>query len=266
MKTKILIIFTIFSVQPLKSQIFSKKSSWTTITTNRVDHTFSIIHAFTIDGDTLLGDKNYSKVFRDNELYSALRESEDNKVYAYILDLEKELLIYDFNWYPNKVLYFQNTGSDDFHIRAVLGSEIDSIQLLDGKYYQYIRYDDSVLGLIRGIGDTRGFFISTFPFPTKGDQYALLRFYIDDTLVYNRFNFVTSVDDPLPSNPLSAYAHHGLLHLTGLTAGETINIYNVSGALVYQSIATSDNANIPLNVKGVYIVKVGNRTVKVVFE
>jgi len=35
--------------------------------------------------------------------------------------------------------------------------------------------------------------------------------------------------------------------------------------LVYQKIATSDEADIPLSVQGVYVVLSGNNTVKVVF-
>jgi len=35
--------------------------------------------------------------------------------------------------------------------------------------------------------------------------------------------------------------------------------------LVYHSIATSETADIPLEIRGIYVVKSGNHTVKVVF-
>ena len=188
MKSKILILILFFTVQLVKSQSFDKKSSWTIITTNMFDDTFSEISTYKVDSDTLIGGKSYSKLLRNNNFYSALRETEDNKIYAYFSDLEKELLIYDFDWYPNKTLYCQ-TSYDDNVVQAVLGNSIDSIQLLDGKYYKCVKNNAEEVSLIRGIGDTRGFFISTFELPTNGNKYALLCFHIDDILVYRNPNF-----------------------------------------------------------------------------
>jgi hypothetical protein len=57
---------------------------------------------------------------------------------------------------------------------------------LDEKYYQYVNIGTTHHGpnnLIRGIGDTHYPF-APFSFPTNGDQYALLYFYIDNTLIY----------------------------------------------------------------------------------
>jgi len=67
------------------------------------------------------------------------------------------------------------------------------------------------------------------------------------------------------TNPLHTWVNNGLLHITGLTAGELVSIYSASGTLVYRSIATGEQANIPLSVQGVYIVRAGARTVKVVY-
>jgi hypothetical protein len=58
----------------------------------------------------------------------------------------------------------------------------------------------------------------------------------------------------------------GLLHVEGLTIGETLNIYSTTGALVYQSVATSKEMDIPLKAEGVYIIQSGERSVKVVFN
>jgi len=68
------------------------------------------------------------------------------------------------------------------------------------------------------------------------------------------------------SNPLKAWVRNEQLHVTGLAKGETLSIYTATGTLVYHSIATSDEANIPLSVQGVYIICSGNNTVKVVFN
>ena len=65
-------------------------------------------------------------------------------------------------------------------------------------------------------------------------------------------------------SPLRAWMRNGLLHVTGLTVDEVWNVYAVSGALVYTNIAGSEEADITLTARGMYIVKSGDRTVKVV--
>ena len=70
-----------------------------------------------------------------------------------------------------------------------------------------------------------------------------------------------------PANPLRAYMYNeNLLQIKGLTVDATLSIYDAIGALVYQSKATSEEMNIPLSVKGVYIIQSGNSTVRVVFH
>ena len=70
----------------------------------------------------------------------------------------------------------------------------------------------------------------------------------------------------LSENPLKAWVHNGLLHITGLTVGEILSVYTVSGALVYRNKAISDEVVIPLTVQGVYIAYSENNTIKVVFQ
>jgi uncharacterized protein (DUF2141 family) len=75
-------------------------------------------------------------------------------------------------------------------------------------------------------------------------------------------NVNTGVGEIASSNPLKAWMRNGLLHVEGLTAGETLSIYSVSGQLAYQSVATSEEMDIPLKAEGVYIIQSGNNTVK----
>ena len=74
---------------------------------------------------------------------------------------------------------------------------------------------------------------------------------------------VTNVPELPAENPLRAYVRNGLLHITGLTAGETISIYTSSGVLVHQTIATPE-MDINLTTQGVYIIQSGENTVRVV--
>ncbi|MDL2243113.1 T9SS type A sorting domain-containing protein, partial [Bacteroidales bacterium OttesenSCG-928-K03] len=94
-----------------------------------------------------------------------------------------------FDWYPGKTLYYQKLDADDIFIHAILGESIDSVQLLDGKYYQCVKNNEGEAQLIRGIGHIKGFFYSNFWPPLDGSLNDLLCFYIDDILVYSNPNF-----------------------------------------------------------------------------
>jgi len=76
----------------------------------------------------------------------------------------------------------------------------------------------------------------------------------------------TNAPELTPENPLRAWMRNGLLHITGLTVGETVSIYNAVGALVYNSNAPAAEMDIPLNVQGVYIVRSGGNVVRVVIN
>jgi len=223
MKTKLFLFYLLFLFAIVNGQTteptFSKKSSWTIITTNLFDSTFLEIDTYTIDGDTLIEGKNYSKIYRNNKFYSALRETENNRIYIYWSNEypADEYLTYDFEWYPNKTLYFQYPymGIIKTAVQAVLGSSIDSIQLLDGKYYQYVNIGTTSFGpklLIRGIGDN--FFpFGPFQVPSNGNQYALLCFYIDGKLVYSNpyFNNCYVAVEEIINVPTTAIAGTPLL-------------------------------------------------------
>jgi hypothetical protein len=65
---------------------------------------------------------------------------------------------------------------------------------------------------------------------------------------------------------LRAYTQDGVLHVSGLPAGGEWRIYNVTGTLIYQGVAsdveTQCIASLPS--RGVYIVTDGKKTIKVV--
>ena len=75
---------------------------------------------------------------------------------------------------------------------------------------------------------------------------------------------VTNVPELLSANPLKAWMRGGLLHIEGITVGETLSIYSVSGALVHQSKPQSEEVDVDLKIQGVYIVRSGGNVVRVV--
>jgi hypothetical protein len=261
MKTKILIFTVFLSTQGINAQVFNKNSNWAVITTNIFDETFYDISNYSINGDTLIENVVYSKILKNGNFYSALRETDDNKIYTYFSDLEKELLIYDFNWYPNKTLYCQ-TSYENSVVQAVLGSEIDSIRLLDGKYYKCIYDNVGKVSLIRGLGDIRGFFISTFELPTNGYQFALLYFYTDSLLIYcnpdynycntNSITVNTRENSKIKVYPNPSDGNIIIEFQDGLYI-ETLEIFDTKGSLI-KTYNVNGNKKVEISLsKGIYM-------------
>jgi hypothetical protein len=106
-----------------------------------------------------------------------------------------------------------------------------------------------------------------------GTQIHKAKFTPEDTenyLIVNDIDVEVAVSDIISSselpqtNPLRAWMRSGLLHITGITSGEMLSIYNTAGTLLYRTVTTSNEMNIPLREKGVYLVRVGYHSVKVV--
>ena len=74
----------------------------------------------------------------------------------------------------------------------------------------------------------------------------------------------TGIEEIGETGELKAWVYEGVLHVSGLTAGQLWRVYNLMGTLVYQGVASSDKAEMSLSVRGVYVVADGKATVKVV--
>ncbi|MDR1337226.1 MAG: hypothetical protein LBK22_10405, partial [Tannerella sp.] len=85
------------------------------------------------------------------------------------------------------------------------------------------------------------------------------------SLDINHQHVPTANSDIPQTKPLKAWAQNGGLHVSGLTAGKPWSVYSVSGALIYRSTAGSDEADVPLPVRGAYIVKSGVQVIKVLY-
>jgi hypothetical protein len=80
---------------------------------------------------------------------------------------------------------------------------------------------------------------------------------------------VTGINNPHVS-PLIAYVQNGTLYVSGLTVGKPWSVYNISGALVYQGVATNMVETLHATslrgmISGVYIVKSDRQTAKVIY-
>ncbi len=74
----------------------------------------------------------------------------------------------------------------------------------------------------------------------------------------------TGVQNTLANNTFQVNVQNGQAILTGLSLGEIITIYNLQGTAIYIQQANSEMVSINLPVRGVYVVKVGNQSVKII--
>ena len=64
---------------------------------------------------------------------------------------------------------------------------------------------------------------------------------------------------------LKAWTQNGVLHVSGLTSGKPLFIYNLYGQLIYTGIADGGEAKIPLQERGVYIIQSGGTVIKTIY-
>ena len=87
----------------------------------------------------------------------------------------------------------------------------------------------------------------------------------NDVTVTANFEMATGApEETRHATSLLAWIRDGLLHVSGLTVGETLSVYSAGGALVHRSVAASGEADIPLVAQGIYLVQSSGNIVKVV--
>ena len=235
---------------------FEPRSRWTVVQTNIFDPRYYREYNYEVLGDTLINDVYYYKLLCDGNYYAALRESHDNKIYAYFSSYNGpfmqpgEYLIYDFDWTPNKTLYCQLLYDNSMFEQATLGSTIDSILLLDGNYYKWNG------DIIQGIGSLSGFFWYSIPHATDGSDYGLHTFYRNDVLVYRNPTLDGIVEDC--NNGISIYPNPttGKFYISNDGKNARADIYDSLGRKIKSIDSLADDAEVDLSGygKGVYLV------------
>jgi hypothetical protein len=82
---------------------------------------------------------------------------------------------------------------------------------------------------------------------------------------------VSGVVSPVTSNAdvkngkLNVYVQKGTLHISGIKAGERIEIFNLTGSRSASVLSNGNAVSVPVAQRGVYLVKVGNTIQKIVF-
>jgi len=113
-------------------------------------------------------------------------------------------------------------------------------------------------GIISGKPTTDG----TFDFTVKASNAVG-----NDTKEFAIIIKSLNISENNQTQTLKVYVQNGSMYISGLTVGETVKIYSILGILVYDNIASGEEITVTLRgSNGIYIVKSGNKTAKIVFE
>lgn len=166
-------------------------------------------HYIRFDGDTIIENLNYKKVWRSDdefmeewEVYGFVREDDDHRVYfrppGYF-----EGLIYDFGVEPGDTLQAVNYRLNDDTLNLVVTS-IDSVELLDGYHkritlFEYNNIKEEVW--IEGLGSLYGILNScNDSYGGACGGYELLCYQNDNDLIYRHPDFETCYFDGIISS------------------------------------------------------------------
>lgn len=93
----------------------------------------------------------------------------------------------------------------------------------------------------------------------KGTEYSMTCHVIVDD--------ASSINNVINDNTnVKVWANNYQLHISGLQVGQHVNVYAATGILIYQGIANSTTLSIPVNINGVYGIKVEQFTTKIMVQ
>ena len=153
-----------------------------------------------------------------------------------------------------------NSEEDIRHELAILIN-----QLISGTGFVVSPYDIVPFSLqpaIAGSADNRtgtnGFFgFRVTPPETRVSAYN------DGTITATIYDS-TGNDTVSQAGSLKAWTQDGKLHVTGVTAGNVFQVYNLTGVLIYQGTVTDSQAEVVLPSRGMFLITSGGKALKVV--
>lgn len=75
----------------------------------------------------------------------------------------------------------------------------------------------------------------------------------------------TAIKNTVASSQIKASCINGNLIISGISVGQSIAVYNLQGTAIYNQKTTTETVSVNLPARGIYVVKVGNESVKVVY-
>ena len=235
---------------------------------------------YRVNGDTLINRRPYKKVYSNDAYQGAIRMNIEHKVYYWRKGLDKEILLYDFDWIVCKELSSTNYSYTDFILVDTehMGGIYQDMKttLLDGKEYDYRILDSNPnpegipfhtlskeVRLIKDIGLTSGIFSHVEVSKENARTYNdLVSVYDGDKLIYLNPAFKengeleTSISTVAAELHLQVTASNGEAVFTlqegSKKANTLLQIYSVDGRLVTTRSLNSGTATVGNLPQGVY--------------
>lgn len=201
MKKLILILWSVILATSYQGQsqdyhpFPTENAIWHTAFYNMFNPNYKSEFGYYIDGDTILGGKQYKKIFRysnslnNTSFYAGLRENDNKQIFCF-LDGFGEQMLYDFNLQVGETMHYDVGGGygefqwDEHHIVV---TSIDSILLQNDEYRKRWKFDATVDTWVEGIGSIEWYglfdpFINIFTL--GGDIFEFACFRHNDTILY----------------------------------------------------------------------------------
>ena len=153
-----------------------------------------------------------------------------------------------------------------YRIKEGDASVIDAISVPLNAVYSTITWsskDGNVVtvnerGVVRAVARGETDIIATIK-NEKGAEFSMTCHVIVDD--------ASGIDNVLNDNvKIKVWANKYQIYISGLQVGQHVNVYAATGALIYQGIANSTTLSIPVNINGVYGIKIEQFTTKILVQ
>ena len=239
------------------------------------------VGSFRIDGDTIINNVEYRKLYLENYFYGGVRETKDSLVYYYdAVAYEQEILLYDFAWQVGKQIKSGRFSNISEYVYATI-DRIDTLVLENGRKCAYITTSRGTK-CIQGIGDVNGFLYPVDYIAQADCEIAHKLWCAIDTKI-NGENRIIYKDEQcndcyscsdnlavlesnkaisLSPNPVKDY-----LTITLPTDNNEIRIFDLQGKLLLQqNVGFSAEVNVSMLPTGTYVLVVNGESYKFVKE
>ncbi len=234
------------------------------------------LNHYSIKGETEINGVTYKKVLRNDNSLLNLRQGENGIVYYRTDKMDRDYVLYHFNWDDPDYLHATDQLGKDFSMEALGSGEM---VLADGNSYPYVKVEyfhphyshSKDLRFIRGIGLTQGIFEHINR--ASPDCYCyndLVNLYDGDKLIYQNPLFTeqgeiaTGISPVKAENNLSVLTYEGeaIFTLKNLSDKDktVLSVYNEKGEeLADKRMSNGSFAlqNLPTGVY-IYSLKVGS--------
>ena len=195
MKNILIFIFLFFVGATIKAQSnLTDNTYWIEYSIDIRDQTIKSKNHFLLQGDTILNELTYKKLFTENyNYYGCVRENE-NKLYAELVYFQPqelgEILLYDFSVSIDDTI--KSNITEGILSRSPIITEIDTIELENNEKRKLFFLNGGEDIWIEGIGSIFGFLFPAFDYATNYTTTHLVCFKQNEVVYYRNDTFCSN--------------------------------------------------------------------------